>query len=318
MFQRFFKLTTLVTSVMLFGDIQASHAQISVKVNNNMVNFDRVGPKEIGGSVFIPLRTVSESLGVDIHWEEATQTVTGKKGPHAFVLRVDSREANVDGQAVTLSSPARIMYGVTMVPLRFVAEALGAEVHWRPELSMVTITSEGTPPISPPVHNVSIVSGEVVDIQSRGNSPSLTVRTSNGRTRFDVTRDTVISRGRSGERGSALALDQVVLGNTVEIKPDSSGSVALSVKELMGAASSSRHVMGEIISIQPRTDPPTINISTPNGRSRYEITPDTVILSGPVGSPGIQTNLNRLGLGNRVDIRTDRTGSRALTIRENR
>ncbi|MEP6755339.1 MAG: copper amine oxidase N-terminal domain-containing protein, partial [Chthonomonadales bacterium] len=320
MSQRFFKPNRpimLVTALALLCGVRTSHAQISVRVNDSMVRFDRVGPMQIGGSVFIPLRAVGDSLGVDLHWEEATQTITGKKSPHVFVLKLGSKYASVDDQSVTLSSPARTVNGVTMVPLRFVAEALGAEVRWRPELSMVTITTDAPMPTTPPVPIVTTLKGEVVGVQSKGNSPSITIRTSQGRTRFDITRDTVVMRGLSGDRGSPSDLDQVVLGNSVEIKPDPSGSIALSIKELVAPPAPSTRVVGDIISVQQKSDPPTISVNTSTGRVRLEITPDTIILSGPVGSRGVQTDLDRLALGSKVEIRTDAAGAVAISIREN-
>ncbi len=320
MFHRFngsTKLAGLVTFFMMFGFVQSGQTQITVKVNDSLVPFDRVGPKEINGSVFIPLRAVGESMGVDIHWEEATQTITGSKSPHMFVLRLGSRAATVDEREVTLNSPARTINGVTMVPLRFVAEALGAEVRWRSDISQVTITTDSTTPAPTPLPRVTSVTGEVVGLQSKGNSPFITVRTPNGRTRFDITRETVILRGLSNERGRPVELEEIVLGNSVEIKPDPSGSLALTIKELVAQPIPTTRVTGEIISIQPRGNPPTISLNTANGRVRYEITPDTIILSGPAGSAGIQTELDKLRVDGKVDIRTDASGSVAVSIREN-
>lgn len=320
MFQGFsssMKLNVLVTSLTLFGFVRTGQAQITVKVNDQLVQFDRTGPLEINGSVFIPLRNVGESMGVDIHWEEVSQSITGTKSPHIFVLKLGSKAASVDDREVTLNTPARRINGVTMVPLRFVAEALGAEVRWRSDISQVSITSgDGASNNTPtPAPRTKRVTGEVVSVQSKGNSPSITVRTSNGRAVFNVSQDTVIVRGLAGDKGSPIDLEQIVLGNSVEIRPDSSGSIASSIKELVAAPVPSTKISGEIIAVGSRSNPPTISIRTGNGRIRFEVTTDTIVLSGPVGSRGVQTDLERLSVGSKVEIHTDASGAIAISIR---
>ena len=48
--------------------------------------------------------------------------------------------AFINGQAVKLDVPAMIESDRTLVPLRFVAEALGCDVEWKPEIRRILIT----------------------------------------------------------------------------------------------------------------------------------------------------------------------------------
>lgn len=48
----------------------------------------------------------------------------------------------VDGQEVVPDVPAQIIEGRTMVPIRFVAEAMNAEVAWNPDLYSVIISTD--------------------------------------------------------------------------------------------------------------------------------------------------------------------------------
>jgi len=50
----------------------------------------------------------------------------------------------VDGQVLSPDVPLQIVDGRTLVPVRFVAEALGAEVNWDGKARMVTINKEQT------------------------------------------------------------------------------------------------------------------------------------------------------------------------------
>lgn len=82
------------------------------------------------GRVLVPLRGVFEALGAHVDYDPATQKITAMRGDNRVVLFVNSEQAVVDGKAQQLDVPPTIMNGSVMVPLRFVSEALMAEVHW--------------------------------------------------------------------------------------------------------------------------------------------------------------------------------------------
>jgi hypothetical protein len=122
---------------------QPALAQIRVDVNGQPVAFREARPVMMQGRVFIPLRDVAESLDAHVTWDPVTRTVQGSRNDRSFTLPVGSRTAWVQGNPVTLDAPARIMAGRTMVPIRFAAEALGAEVAWHPAEQRVAITMPG-------------------------------------------------------------------------------------------------------------------------------------------------------------------------------
>lgn len=126
------------------------------------------------GRVRVPIRFVSEMMGAEVTWDQATETVTIRlpavsreivqpemlpgytpvqmwrenaytlaaetfkwklvtvtQPAKTIVLRVGSDLALVDGQEVKIDAPPVVLPpGRTMVPVRFVAEALGAKVYW--------------------------------------------------------------------------------------------------------------------------------------------------------------------------------------------
>jgi phosphate transport system substrate-binding protein len=100
------------------------------------IEFDgRIVPSEIspvivGTRTLVPLRVIFETLGADVSWDAATQTVTGRKGESVITLTIGSRTAAVNGVIRRLEQPAQIMEGRTLVPFRFIGEALGAGVEW--------------------------------------------------------------------------------------------------------------------------------------------------------------------------------------------
>ncbi len=134
------------TAVAAFSLAVPARAAIQVEVNSRLMSFRDVQPQEIGGRVFIPLRDVAEALDAQVTWNAATQTVNGMRAGKTFQLPIGSRTAFVGDRSVQLDQPARLSYGRTMVPLRFAAEALGADVSWHPADQRVAINLAGVNP----------------------------------------------------------------------------------------------------------------------------------------------------------------------------
>ncbi|MDD5690003.1 MAG: stalk domain-containing protein, partial [Caldisericia bacterium] len=54
-------------------------------------------------------------------------------------LKIGSSSALVSGKKITVDPPPYIKGGVTLVPLRFISEAFGAEVQWEPNIGKGTV-----------------------------------------------------------------------------------------------------------------------------------------------------------------------------------
>ena len=99
-----------------------------------------VMPVNISGRVLVPLRGIFEKLGAEIQWRDDIKTVYATKGAKKVVVTIDSTYARIDGQPVTMDVPATIIEGRTMVPVRFVSEAMGEDVAWDDATKTVIIT----------------------------------------------------------------------------------------------------------------------------------------------------------------------------------
>jgi hypothetical protein len=126
-------------------DTKDGKTTITVTVDNKPVGFEDAPPRMLGGRVMVPLRGVVERLGGNIKYEPETKVITGAHGEteKQFRLRLGSNEALVNGKKQALDAPPRVIAGVTYVPLRFVSEALGADVRWDNARHSVTIMTSG-------------------------------------------------------------------------------------------------------------------------------------------------------------------------------
>ncbi|MFC6549453.1 stalk domain-containing protein [Cohnella cellulosilytica] len=99
-------------------------------------------PLLIGGYTMVPLRGIFEALNAQVLWNQKAKTVTAKKRDTTIVLTIGAKTATINNETVTLDSPARVLAGRTMVPVRFVSEALGDDVRWDKLSQSVLITTK--------------------------------------------------------------------------------------------------------------------------------------------------------------------------------
>lgn len=99
-----------------------------------------VAPVIRADRTMLPARFVAESLGGTIEWNESERKVTVKKGDMTLVITIGSPRAERNGESLLLEAPAFIEDGRTYLPVRLLAESLGAEVTWNEETNEVTIT----------------------------------------------------------------------------------------------------------------------------------------------------------------------------------
>ncbi len=126
---------------LITGTVTASADSISVFVDGKIVSFD-VSPQLIGGRTMVPLRAIFESLGATVNWDEATKTVTAFREDAIVAATIGAYEMRVNGESRTIDVPPMIVNDRTLVPARFVAEALGCDVQWEANSKSVYITSK--------------------------------------------------------------------------------------------------------------------------------------------------------------------------------
>lgn len=123
------------------GATLGSAQSVRVQVDGSPVNFSGTTPRVVGQRVLVPLRGVFEEMGAFVSWDGATQTVSATHGDKDVRLQIGQRRAMVEGELVNLDVPAQLVGGRTMVPLRFISEALGAGVDWNEGERLVMITT---------------------------------------------------------------------------------------------------------------------------------------------------------------------------------
>ena len=229
-----------------------SAAPIGVLVDNNPVAFPGAQPVEVHGSVLVPLRGVFEALGARVDYDPATATIRAFSPGRRIVLAIGSPTASINDQPQDLSQPAQVVNGTTLVPLRFVAEALGDYVEWQAATRQVFIQRQGPSPdverehprhhdrdvhnappppmppppvVAPPVHHDrNVIEGVIHGLKFDGFQPAIQVDAFGGqRMSIRLSEHLTIQRGHDRQHTEVGALSDIVQGDHVWIHLDPRG-----------------------------------------------------------------------------------------------
>jgi hypothetical protein len=111
---------------------------ITITVDRGLVRTD-VPPISVNNQTLVPIRGVFTAFGAMIDWFSSEKRVHIQDPNTDMSLSIGATNATVNGNTVPLTVAARIYRGRTMVPLRFIAETLGATVNWNPDTQTITI-----------------------------------------------------------------------------------------------------------------------------------------------------------------------------------
>lgn len=97
-----------------------------------------------GGMTCVPVRDFFESMGCVVEWDAATGKIfISRSDGLQMELAIDSRLAKANGRCWYMADVCRCSGGVTMIPLRDAAKALGGEVVWEQESKTAYIIGVG-------------------------------------------------------------------------------------------------------------------------------------------------------------------------------
>ncbi|MBE6679086.1 MAG: hypothetical protein E7598_01030 [Ruminococcaceae bacterium] len=157
------------------------------------------------GRTMLPVRFVADSFGAVVLWNGATSTATVKTDDVEIKIVINSPVAFVNGEDVLLDSPAFIENGRTYLPVRFVADKLGAKVEWDGATSTATLTKAvgavvDMPEILPTagdlkINTIDMLNNEKPSADSHGGFSSHSSVEMNFRQYVEVTPDILMTTG---------------------------------------------------------------------------------------------------------------------------
>ncbi|OPX90748.1 MAG: hypothetical protein A4E53_00861 [Pelotomaculum sp. PtaB.Bin104] len=116
--------------------------QSKFTLNGTEMTMD-VAPYIKNDRTYLPIRFVAQAAGVadsNIMWNEADQSVVLIKGDRVVKLTIGSTTMLINGVSFTMDvAPEIVDPGRTMLPVRWVAQALGCNVDWDEATQTVTV-----------------------------------------------------------------------------------------------------------------------------------------------------------------------------------
>ena len=233
---------TMVAGMSAGVNAQTPAPYVKVFIDGQPVAFD-VPPVIASGRVLVSLRGVFQRLGAIVTWDPSTQTVLAERADTSVALRIGDTEARINGQPTLMDVPALLVSGRTMVPLRFVSQALGSPVSWDAPSATVQITSQAAigvppsqtypaappavpqPPVAPPTPTTATVTGTVVSVNAGIYPGQIQVQVGNAIYTYRVVSTTAVTRANvATNAGGSVALDAVRPGDQVQVTVDQSGT----------------------------------------------------------------------------------------------
>jgi hypothetical protein len=159
--------------------LPAVDSSISIFVNGDELARDPA-PRIVGkggGTLVVPVVKIFAALGIAVRRDG--DSVIASAADKQIVLHIGSAQALIDNRPVTMEAPAMTIDGATYVPLRFVADSLGAQATFNRHADRVEIVSSlvGRNPglEQRGADGMSQVVGSVSAVDLNSQPPSITV-----------------------------------------------------------------------------------------------------------------------------------------------
>ncbi len=89
--------------------------------------------KVINGRTMIPLRGAFEQLGFKVSWDKDTNSATLQDELHTITMKKGDKKFVVDGETYKSDVSPQLINGTLYIPLRSIADKIGAETSWDAE-----------------------------------------------------------------------------------------------------------------------------------------------------------------------------------------
>ncbi|KAB2336675.1 copper amine oxidase N-terminal domain-containing protein [Cytobacillus depressus] len=137
-------LGAFIVSISQTNNTTNAASPIKLEVDGWVLYTD-VSPQIVNGRALVPIRVISEQLGASVHWEAKTKKITIKNNSQSISLVIGEKQAIKVNEVVALDVSPQIKNGRTLIPMRFVSEALGQSIKWDSTKKAVVVDTSITP-----------------------------------------------------------------------------------------------------------------------------------------------------------------------------
>lgn len=204
----FFALTIIFSMMSILLVSAAEPPYVTVRMNGQLLHFPdpQAQPQIVNGRTMVPFRQAAEFLGIDLHFEDATRTISFDHNGRSFIHVMFTSFVIIDGQTIVYDTGSQNINGFTLMPLNMLLDAVEAEATWdnatRTALIQTRVEEEPEPEpepeeivVLPFIMNLttnvaSVESGEPVIITVVASSGTNAIRLNDGADRVLTTINT--------------------------------------------------------------------------------------------------------------------------------
>ena len=106
-----------------------ANSEVKLWINGSYVTTD-VAPVIENGRTLVPIRVISENLGLEVDWDNNLKQITVSQGDDHFIFVIGQNFYTKDEIKQDLDVAPKIINDRTFVPIRVIAEAFNQKVNW--------------------------------------------------------------------------------------------------------------------------------------------------------------------------------------------
>lgn len=118
----------------------APNGQLQVVIGGSPIHFSDGQPYVEGNDVFVPIRELANHLGAQVGWDANSKTATLSKDEDKIEVVVGSSNAVINGKTVAIGTAAVDKDSRIFLPIKFLADGLGAKYSYDAAGKIATIS----------------------------------------------------------------------------------------------------------------------------------------------------------------------------------
>ncbi len=116
--------------------------RVYLYVNSKPVENLPLEPIILDDYTLVPARETFEKIGAEVTWIKDTEQVQIVYKDMVVLMKINDANATVNGQLFKMGIPPKLINGKTMIPVRFVSEAIGLNVEWNNDTRIINISEK--------------------------------------------------------------------------------------------------------------------------------------------------------------------------------
>ncbi|SEB77663.1 beta-propeller domain-containing protein [Paenibacillus sp. GP183] len=192
---------------------------IPIEFAGKQLTFTTV-PQNMDNHLMVPLREMSDMLGIQVQWNEQTGEIASKKDGRSLIWNLGQAEAQSSIGKLSLAEAPYLADESLMVPLRNFSEAFGFIVHWDESRKALVLQKEES--------NLPIV-GSAAKLSALLEESQI-----NGNMQYSMNNRNVMKSAGAASTGAVPATAQSSAAAAIESKADTSSGYSTTNVQVAG------------------------------------------------------------------------------------